>query len=112
MTMCCHHCRSPLREQRLPLPPLVPLEEGWLHQHEASGGGAGGQGKEDAGLVTEWTAGLALQPEARLPSRGGEKDRVTGPGRSVTVSSSVSRTGRFRAVTAAQDSSRGSPDLS
>lgn len=56
-------------------PPLASLEEGWLHQHKASWGSAGVQGREDSSPVTRQMAGLALQPEAGVPSLDGVKDR-------------------------------------
>lgn len=56
-------------------PPLASLEEGWLHQHMASWGSAGAQGREDSSPVTQQMAGLALQPEAGVPSLDGVKDR-------------------------------------
>lgn len=56
-------------------PPLASLEEGWLHQHKASRGSAGVQGREDSSPVTQQMAGLALQPEAGVPSLDGVKDR-------------------------------------
>nr|XP_059869830.1 uncharacterized protein LOC132426955 [Delphinus delphis]XP_059869831.1 uncharacterized protein LOC132426955 [Delphinus delphis]XP_059869832.1 uncharacterized protein LOC132426955 [Delphinus delphis]XP_059869833.1 uncharacterized protein LOC132426955 [Delphinus delphis]XP_059869834.1 uncharacterized protein LOC132426955 [Delphinus delphis]XP_059869835.1 uncharacterized protein LOC132426955 [Delphinus delphis] len=69
--MCCRHYGD--RDFHSPHP--ASLEEGWLHQHKASRGSAGVQGREDSSLVTQQMASLALQPEAGVPSLDGVKDR-------------------------------------